>query len=200
MYGTAPSEASVGRTFIRDIDGREVKVHLSLLDLRIGPDLEAEMTEVPSLMGLVGELLSDVTDGYQRADAEYRRWRGEQVGSILQGDPKLAEWKVKADVDASPRFLEIKHEIAAMEGDLEFLRWFMEAARVKAQQIVAKVNLTRGLPTGELPAARGSSPRLPSPTPPKDKPEDPDEKKRRNMNRMRALRRGIAQGEEAEES
>lgn len=188
MYGTPPSEASIGRTFVRNIDGREINVHLSLRDLEIGNDFVREMATLPSLMGLVGELIADVTDAYQTADAEYRQWRGRQVGAVLAADAKLAEWKVKADVDADEEFAEHKRTIAGYEGDLEFLRGFQESLRAKSLMLNARVNMLRGTPSGDVPtygADDAPAPRR-APAPPKPEQPDPDEKRRANKDRVRA--------------
>lgn len=186
MKGTSTSDASIGRTFIRNIDDREVTVHLSLLDLEISGDLDTEASEVAGRIGLVGELLADVTAAFETADAEYRNWRGRKAGAVLESDPKMAEWKVKADIDADAEFTTRKAELANYEGDLEFLRAYYDALKIKSQMVSARVSLVRGQlgSEGGLDSnRRGSAPSAP-PRGPAPK-VDPDDKAAANKKRAR---------------
>lgn len=46
------------------------------------------------------------------ADAKYRQWRAQATKALLDDDPKLAEWKVKAAIEAHADFLRLKNALA----------------------------------------------------------------------------------------
>ena len=48
----------------------------------------------------------------EAADAKYRQWRAQATWELLNSDPKLSEWKVKASIEAHADFLKLKNALA----------------------------------------------------------------------------------------
>ena len=131
------------RRFHREIGGRDVAVELDTRSLEPGGDIDADAGTVASQVGLVGELLAVTTERLEICDAQYRNWRAVRCTAILSQEPKLAEWKVKAKVEADPGFLTHKNAIASHTGDLEFLRVYLSGLKTKASMIRGRIELTR---------------------------------------------------------
>ena len=144
VHSTSPEKGSVGRTFIREIDDNEIRVHLSLLDLRISSNPETDADRIAELMGLVGELLADVAQAYEEADADYRNWRGKKSVAIAEESTRVAEHTIKSTVEGDDTFKEKKGAVAQLSGDLEFLRAFMDACRAKVTMLNARLAQRRG--------------------------------------------------------
>lgn len=132
---------TTARTYVRrmqDADGNEanVEIVLSTDDLRISRSLDAEASDVAAYMGLVGDLIGEWTTGVEVADAAYRRWRAQASETVAAAADKApAEWKIKAAVEADPAFTTHKGEVAALTGELEFLRAYFSALQVKSTQL-----------------------------------------------------------------
>ena len=131
------------RVFKREVGGRDVIVELDTKSLEPSADLDSDAGSVASQVGLVGEILAVTTERLESADAKYRQWRATKAGTILHSDPKLAEWKVKAKVEADPGFMTHKNAIASLTGDLEFLRVYLSGLKTKASMIRGRIELTR---------------------------------------------------------
>jgi len=106
------------------INGEDVNV---TSDLVVGPDLDRELDRGSALVAKYGRLLSRAQNKEAQCLAEYRHWRARQTETILQADPKLAEWKVKAKVESLPQFLQHKEDIASAEEETHGLWGVYEA-------------------------------------------------------------------------
>lgn len=146
------------RVLERVVDGRTVQVRLDRNDLKLD-DLMTAVGKPASIIGLIAELLSDYTRRYREADAEYRAWQATEGERIL-ADPaneKMAEWKLKQAVTAMPKFLAHKRRLAVLEGDMEYLRAYQQAAETMSYMVSAKKDMMRdGLVTSRY--VEGSEP------------------------------------------
>lgn len=82
--------------------------------LSIG-DINEDMTRVSAEVGFWITVAASAREEAIQADSFYRQWRARKVKELLRLDPKMAEWKVKAEVEADPKFLELKNAIAKAE-------------------------------------------------------------------------------------
>jgi len=84
-------------------------------DLRIGHDVDTQMDQVAAQIAWTGGLWGEAKKAKLIADAEYRAWRAATTRAVLDEAPKLAEWKVKAAIEADPGFMTHKRAIAEAE-------------------------------------------------------------------------------------
>lgn len=118
-------------------------VELNIEDELVIADLSEGMDRVAAQMAWWGSVLASAEGEKIEVDAFYRRWRAGRVQEILDKTPSLAEWKVKAAVEADPDFVKMKKAIAtAEENAVLALRVFM-AFEKKANQLQSRGALTR---------------------------------------------------------
>lgn len=141
--------SSEGRTFVRTVGGKEIDIPVGPTLLTMTGDVDADAGKVAANMGLVGELLAETTEALERADAAYRKWRGVRVSSVLVDDPKLAEWKVKAQVEADDGFESYKGAVAELEGDLAYLRAYFDGLRALGRMVEVRQRLAANKLTAE---------------------------------------------------
>jgi hypothetical protein len=67
-------------------------------------DVNEGMKGAASQIAYWGNVLSLAEALAEEADASYRGWRAKSISELLSADPKLAEWKAKAEVEASVGF------------------------------------------------------------------------------------------------
>ena len=132
-------DRTAGRTFRYTVAGTEVETRLNLGLLDKGTDLSEEAGTIASTMGLVANLLGITGETLDLADSEYRSWRATFAKVI---DDKLPEWKVRNRTESDPKFLEHKRKIARLEGDLAFLRAFLDALEAKTRTVHDRTTLT----------------------------------------------------------
>jgi hypothetical protein len=96
-----------------EIDGQSVTLDVGA-DLEI-TDLDEDMDAIAGLLGWYGNVIAAVKESAAIADANYRAWRARRTESILAKDPKLAEYKVRAKIDADPEFLKHKRHQAEVD-------------------------------------------------------------------------------------
>jgi hypothetical protein len=138
----------VARAFTRTAfgdDGKEIEIEVVLDTAILDPraDIAVDAGEVAGIMGAVGELIAVYTERVDLADAEYRAFRGTK-GKVITGAAEgkaPAEWKVKDEVEADPGFLDHQRIRAGAEADLEWLRNFLGALKIKAQMIRVRADL-----------------------------------------------------------
>lgn len=100
----------------------------------IGEDLDM----VAAQMGYWSNVWAEAQEILDAADASYRSWRGNMGMKILEDEPKLAEWKVKDLVDASPQFLEHKAKIARAQKHVNICRGLFDAFAKKANVLQSR--------------------------------------------------------------
>ena len=96
-------------------------------------DVDAVAEDVA--IAAVSEEIGRVVSAREMADARYRAFRASMVGSILAGDPKLAEWKVRAQIESHPDFLVHKDKAASLDGSLATLQGYRTALEQRAHMM-----------------------------------------------------------------
>lgn len=126
-------------------------------------DLSTDMDRVAALMGFWGSVWASAVEEHAMADAHYRSWRARETQRLLDSSPKLAEWKLKADIEASPHFLALKQAIASAERNVVHAKATFESFSKKANQLQSKGAMLRD----ELGATGMHTPSEPAPPKPK---------------------------------
>lgn len=71
-------------------------------------DIDDDMRRVAMLMAYWGAVMGAAERERDETDAFYRRWRAQKTESVLSEEPRLAEFKVRAAVEADDNFLKLK--------------------------------------------------------------------------------------------
>jgi len=74
--------------------------------------LEQELRDLPQVIGYIGRLHAEAKANIERVDKARRQFRAREAQKILKGNPKAAEWRVKADIEASAKWGSLKEELA----------------------------------------------------------------------------------------
>jgi hypothetical protein len=119
------------------------KKHYNPTIVIVGETIEVDINEelrnvdeIPNRIGYWGSILSLAIAEKMKADVYYRQWRAISVNGILNGQPKLAEWKVKAIIESSTDFVEYKDRISSATYNVTFVKSMLEA-------LVEKLHLTQ---------------------------------------------------------
>lgn len=104
----------------------------------IGPDIDMEMDRVASRIAYFGELLGAVLRDSKKADTKYRAWRARMTKEILRKDSKLAEWKIKAEIESDPKFETFKAAIATCDYQQKTLEELIAALKEKSPNLRSK--------------------------------------------------------------
>lgn len=147
---------STSKTFVCRSAPKPFNVTLSSDELVVR-DPDAESGGIAARLALVGDLIAEARYSADVADATYRQWRGVETTSLLLADPKSAEWKVKAAIEASGAdtydpatglasegFLAHKQSVASFESQHEWLLRFYEALKIKSQMIQVQLRARAG--------------------------------------------------------
>lgn len=123
--------------------GITIKVDGELIDIDLAEDLiirdlAGDMDHVAAKIGHWGDMLGVAEAEKILVDAAYRSWRADFGRVLLATNEKLAEWKVKAAIEASPDFMQHKEKIATAQRNVMTLHSVYEAFRVKAGQLRSK--------------------------------------------------------------
>lgn len=98
-------------TFRRSIGLRAVVVTEDEFELDDDVDLcDPEITKTS-----VALELGKIEAKLRLAEAQLRDWKAKTTNALLVSEPKLAEWKVRARLEAEPAWLQAKAEIAELE-------------------------------------------------------------------------------------
>jgi len=122
------------------VEGQKVEVLImgSGAELPIGPNLSEEMDRVAAQLGYWGAVLAAAAGELKKVDAWYRKFRADVTNECLAGDPKMAEWKVKARIEGTKGFLEWKEAIALAERNMRLCEAMVRAYDKKANQLQSK--------------------------------------------------------------
>lgn len=101
-------------------------------------DVSADMDRVASQIAWFGELLGAAEAERVRVDSGYRRWRAKIAKEMLKKDPKISEWKVKAEIESSNTFAEFKEAIAQAEHQYTALKELVAALKEKSPNLRSK--------------------------------------------------------------
>lgn len=106
------------------VDG--VRVNADTSELAINSIDQAQRTS--SKMIAFWASVWGAAEGEREAvDARYRQWRAQATKALLDSDPKLAEWKVKANIEAHADFLKLKSALAKAIDNATTARGMWEA-------------------------------------------------------------------------
>jgi len=148
----------VGSPFKRrtiTVNGSEVSLDIDV-DLQIGA-LSGDMDTIAAQMGFWASVWAAAVREADEADAHYRNWRGRQIGEILRSDPKLAEYKVNARINAMDDFLKWKHAQALAAEHVVLAKGLFESLGRKSNQLQSKGAMSRK----ELDATGMATPSVP---------------------------------------
>jgi hypothetical protein len=135
------SEADLGNVIEIIVDGVVIEVDVDE-DTAI-TDIDEDMGQIASLLGWYGNLVAAAKEHADHLDANYRAWRGRRVTSILAKEPKLAEYKVIARINAERDFLTHKRGQAAADRLIVRLERAWSALDRKASILQSKGALYR---------------------------------------------------------
>lgn len=98
-------------------DKRVIKVNGVSVDLDVRRDLvissiDEAQRNVASEMGWWASVWAAAVEEYESAEAYYRQWRARKQEAVLSAEPKLAEYKVKAAIEADDNFYKLKRALA----------------------------------------------------------------------------------------
>lgn len=104
----------------------------------IHSDLDAEMDSVAARISYFGELLAAVFEESIKLDAAYRAWRASESVRLLNEDPKVSEWKVKAAIESADKFRQFKDAIAKVKYNQVSLESLIKALIEKSPNLRSK--------------------------------------------------------------
>jgi hypothetical protein len=155
------------------------------VDLPIA-DVSVDMSKVAAQIGWWGSVWAAAEKERMQSEAHYRRWRAGMTNGILDSDPKLAEWKLRARIEADPKFIEFKDALAQAEENVVLAKNQVEAFKAKGNQLQSRGAMQRS----ELDATGMTTPERPKSAPMRSKMVD-DETKRSTTSRDDAVRQKL---------
>jgi hypothetical protein len=105
---------------------------LDLQEILVIKNPDAEREEAAAQVAWWGAVWAASVETAALADTEYRHWKGVSIRSLIDADPKLAEWRVSAMVESSPEWKELKTRAAAAERYANAAKAVFEAWNTKA--------------------------------------------------------------------
>jgi len=125
------------------IGGEDIEIDLSE-ELEIH-DVGEGQTRVASQMAYWGEVWALAERESIQIDALYRGWRAKMSNGAMEANPKLAEWKIKALVEADDKFKFLKNSIADAKRNVVVSKSIFEAFRSKAAVLSSKGAMDRAV-------------------------------------------------------
>lgn len=116
-----------------DIIGGE-KIVLKRSDLEV-KSVDKSMKRIASRIAYYSCLLAKAERNKAYHEVQYRRWRAKLTNKILESEPKLAEYKVTAKINAHKDFLSLKQEIATAEYIVTTVKGFVDALHRQSYQL-----------------------------------------------------------------
>lgn len=101
-------------------------------------DIDQDMDTVSARIAYYGELLAASAAEAIRCDAAYRNWRAGEAVRALTADPKVSEWKVRAEIEATENFKTYKAAEAACEYNQVALKNLIRALEEKSPNLRSK--------------------------------------------------------------
>ena len=99
---------SLGKRVIT-VNGIDVDVDTQALNIF---DIDEAQRTSAAQMAFWASVWGSAEGEREAADAHYREWRAKATERVLSADPKAAEWKVKAAIEAHPDFVKLKAALA----------------------------------------------------------------------------------------
>jgi len=107
-------------------------------ELPIGANLSDEMDRVAAQLAYWAAVVADAKAELTQVDAWYRRYRADFALKVLAKDGKIADWKVKYQIEASDGFVQHKNAVALAEKNLALAEGMVRAFDKKANQLQSK--------------------------------------------------------------
>lgn len=123
------------------INGEAIKVDVD--DVLEISDLDSDMSTVAAQMGYWASLNASAERERVQADSFYRQWRAESGKRLIEKDPKLAEWKVRQEIEAADAFKKLKNALAEAVRNTTITRGIYEALRTKASMLQSRGAMMR---------------------------------------------------------
>lgn len=123
------------------VNGTPVELNVDI-DLHVGA-LSGDMDKVASQMGFWGSVWASAVEERVNVDAHYRRWRALLAEQLLSQEPKLAEWKLRAKIEAHPEFVKMKAAIGIAERNVILSKAVFESFDKKSNQLQSKGAMSR---------------------------------------------------------
>lgn len=123
------------------VNGHEVEIDVDI-DLSIA-NLDIDMDRVASQMGFWGSVWSASIEEKIFAKAHYKHWRAKMTELFLSKEPKLAEWKVRAKIEATEEYLKFKRSLSIAEKNTMIAKTQFESFDKKANQLQSKGAMSR---------------------------------------------------------
>jgi len=122
------------------VDGQEIEVIVlgEGARLPISSNISREMDRVAAEMAYWGSVLAEAEAEQIMVDAFYRKFRAEMKEAILKKDPKLADWKINARIEASSGFLQHKKAISQAQKNVSLCSNMVKSYAVKANILPSK--------------------------------------------------------------
>lgn len=126
-------------------------------------DVNEGMNRVAAVMGFWASVWSAAAEQQIEVDGHYRAWRANRLKEALADDPKMAEWKAKAEVESDPKFIAFKHAIAHAERAVILARGMFDSAEGKSRGLQSRGAMIRdefsaiGMSTPSTPRPRRAS-------------------------------------------
>lgn len=123
------------------VDGVDVDLDIDS-ELTIS-DVGGNMSMIAAQISYWGRLWAAAEREKEQAESSYRYWRAQRGKEILDGQPKLPEWRVRQEVEATRKFLKYKYAISEAIRNVVALKATYESFKVKASMLQSKGAMMR---------------------------------------------------------
>lgn len=108
-----------------------IKVEIDGSTEKYNPASHIDKEDIPALMARWGEILSAWQREVTVKDTAYRMWRARQTQRILLNDPKMSEWKIKAEIESDSEFGKFKQAVADAQFNVGLCFSVLESLRMR---------------------------------------------------------------------
>ena len=115
-----------------------VSVQIDVENDLVIDNVHLDIDKVSAQMGFWGDVHSSAEEEAIMADSHYRHWRANLAKTLAESDGKLAEWKVKNEIEAAKEFLQFKTLIARCQKNVTLAKSQFESYRAKAGALQSK--------------------------------------------------------------
>lgn len=105
------------------VNGKKVVIEFKQLLIT---DIDDSMKKNSYKIAYWGKVLAEAEREAKQADNYYRHWRGVE-GKKIAEETKIAEWKIKQELESTNEFIKIKDAIAKAQYNVDVLAHFYEA-------------------------------------------------------------------------
>ena len=129
-------------TLIIEVDGREVTLDIEGDTASV--DIDEDMVNIAPLIAWYGRLLAAARHTTDRLEVDIKRYKAVATQDIqAKAGGKLAEWKVRAEVDASPTLANLRYDLATAWEVANRLDTALAALKVKAEMLRSRGAMMR---------------------------------------------------------